>query len=201
VNPRADTANRIVLAVLGLLLVAGAGAGLAAGLGAWGSVPADRPILDPRLRDFSERHGWLWAVVAAAGLVVAGLACRWLGGQLHTDRVRILELESDPRTGETTIPTSALTDAVATEIAGYRGVRHVTARTIGTAAHPRTVLHVELADRAPIGEVRRRIDDEAIAHLRTALQDPGLPVQLELAVAPLTRGRPATPYRPAREPL
>ena len=200
-NPRADIANRIALAVLGLLLVAAAGAGLAAGLGAWASVPADRPVLDPGLRDFAERNSWLWAVVAAAGLVLAVLACRCLVVQMRTDRVRVLELEADPRTGYTTIPTRVLTDAVATEIAGYRGVRRVTARTIGTAAHPRIVLHVELADRAPIGEVRRRIDGEAIAHVRTALQDPGLPVQLELAVAPLTRGRPATSFRPAREPL
>jgi hypothetical protein len=63
------------------------------------------------------------------------------------------------------------------------------------------VLHVDLADRASLGEVRRRVADEAIAHLRTALRDDGLPVQLELAVAPLRRGRPATPYRPVREPL
>jgi hypothetical protein len=200
VNPRADTANRIALAALGLLLIIGAGAGLALGLGAWGPAVADRPVLDPALRDLAGRSGWLWAAIAAAGLVVAALACRWLVVQLRTDRVRVLELESDPRTGDTTIPASALTDAVATEISGYRGVRRVGARIIGTAAYPRVVLHVDLADRAPIGEVRRRIGDEAIAHLRAALQDPGLPVQLELAVSPLTRGRPATPYRPAREP-
>jgi hypothetical protein len=201
VNPRADTANRIVLAAVGLLLVAGAGAGLAAGEGVWGSAAAGRPVLDPALRDLAERNGWLWAVVAAAGLVVAAFACRWLIAGLRTDRIRVLELESDPRTGTTTIPASALTDAVAAEISGYRGVRKATARTIGTAASPRVVLHVDLADRAPIGEVRRRIDDDAIAHLRAALRDDGLPVQLELAVAPLTRGRPATPYRPVREPL
>jgi hypothetical protein len=201
VNPRADTPNRIVLAVVGLLLLAGAGAGLAAGSGVWGSAAAHRPVLDPALRDVAERHSWLWAAVAAAGLVVAGLACRRLIAGLHTDRIRVLELESDPRTGTTTIPASALTDAVAAEISGYRGVRRATARAIGSAARPRVVLHVDLADRASIGEVRRRIDDDAIAHLRTALGDDGLPVELELAVAPLTRGRPATSHRPAREPL
>jgi hypothetical protein len=199
VNPRADTANRITLAALGLLLIAGAGAGLAAGLGAWGA--AHRPVLDPPLRDFVAHHSWIWAVVAASGLAVTALACRWLAAQLRSDRVRVLTLESDPRTGDTTIPTSALTDAVVAEISGYRGVRRATGRAIGTAARFRVVLHVDLADRAPIGDVRRRIDHDAIAHLRTALQDPALPVQLELAIAPVTRGRPATPYRPARQPL
>ena len=200
-NPRADTANRITLAALGLLLIAGAGAGLAAGLGAWGPRAAERPVLDPMLRDFVDHHSWIWAVAAAAGLAVAALACRWLAAQLRSDRVRVLELESDPRTGETTIPTSAVTDAVVAEISDYRGVRRVTGRIVGTAARFRVVLHVDLADRAPIGEVRRRIDHDAIAHLRTALQDPALPVQLELSVAPVTRGRPATPHRPARQPL
>ena len=199
-NPRADTVDRIVLAVLGLLLGAGAGAGLAAGLGVWGSDVAHRPVLDPTVRDFADHTGWLWAAVAATGVLVAVLACRALITQLRTDRVRVLQLEPDSRTGSTTIPTSAFTDAVAAEISGYRGVRRATARTVGTAARPRVVLHVDLSDRAPLGEVRRRIDADAIAHLRAALHDPGLPVQLELAVAPLTRGRPATPYRPAREP-
>jgi hypothetical protein len=201
VNPRADTPNRIVLAVVGLLLVAAAGAGLAAGQGVWGPEVARQPLLDPALQDVAERHTWLWGAIAVTGLLVAGSACRWLAVQLHTGRIRVLDLESDPRTGTTTMPASALTDAVAAEISGYRGVRRVTARAIGTAARPRVVLHVDLADRASLGEVRRRVADEAIAHLRTALRDDGLPVQLELAVAPLRRGRPATPYRPVREPL
>lgn len=200
-NPRVDTANRLVLAALGLLLLGAAGAGLAAGLGTWGSGLAQRPVLDPALRDAVDRHGWLWAVAAAAGLVLAALACRGLLAQLRTDRIRVLELESDPRAGETTIPAAVLTDAVANEISGYRGVRRITARMIGTAGLPRVVLHVDLADRAPIGEVRERIDGEAIPHLRAALRDPGLPVQLEIVIAPVRGGRPATRYRPAREPL
>jgi hypothetical protein len=201
VNPRADTTDRIVLAAVGLLLATGAGVGLATGLGAWGSEAAHRPVLDPTLREFTDRNGWLWAVAAATGLLVAALACRWLVVQLRSDRVRVLELESDPRTGDTTIPTSVLTDAVVSEISGYRGVRRVSGRTIGTTARFRVVLRVDLADRVPLGDVRRRIDHDAIAHLRTALQDPALPVRLELTVAPVIRGRPATPYRPAREPL
>jgi hypothetical protein len=201
VNPRADTANRIALAALGLLLVAGAGAGLAAGLGVWGSDVAHRPVLDPALRDFADRNSWLGVVVVGTGLLITVLACRWLLVQLHTDRIHVLELESDPRTGATTISASALTDAVTTEISGYRGVRSATARAIGPAARPRVIVHVDLADRASIGGVRQRVDDNAIAHLRTALRDAELPVQLELTIAPLTGGRPATPYRPAREPL
>src|SRR5664280_1420383 len=51
--------------------------------------------------------------------------------QVGTDRVRELDLERNTGAGATTVSTSAVTDAVTTEMAGYRGVERTSARLIG----------------------------------------------------------------------
>ena len=51
--------------------------------------------------------------------------------QVGTDRVRELDLEPNTGAGATTVSTSAVTDAVTTEMAGYRGVERTSARLTG----------------------------------------------------------------------
>lgn len=173
---RVDTANRTVLALLGLLLLGGGAVGLAAGFGVFGDPP---PVLPGSARRFEDGQPWFWWAVAAVCLVVALLALRWLLAQLHSDRVGRLDLTRDDREGRTVVHAGALTDAVEQEAQALRGVVGASARLVEGRARTLT-LAVELADHADVADVRRVLEDRVVAHARQAVDDPDLPVDIEL---------------------
>lgn len=184
-NPRADRGNRAVLIVIGLLLTAAGGLGLALSYGAFGDGRARQPVLTPATRDFVHRnHGWFWLAVAAAAVVLGLLALRWLLTQTGTDRVRQLPLEPDTRAGSTTLAANALTAAVSGEIESYHGVRQAGARLLHDPRRPDLILSVAVNDRADLAALRRRIEEEAITHARHAVGRDVLPVRLQLRLAP-----------------
>ena len=100
-----------------------------------------------------------------------------------TDRVRELDLERNTGAGATTVSTSAVTDTVTTEIAGYRGVERTSARLIGDQDSLDLVLTVTINDRGDLDAVRRRIEEHAVSHTRQALGRSQLPVQLHVQLA------------------
>ena len=173
---RVDTANRTVLALLGLLLLGGGAVGLAAGFGVFGDPQSALP--EPARR-FEDQQPWFWWAVAGGCLLVALLALRWLLAQLHTDRIGRLDLTRDDREGRTVVHAGALTDAVEEEARSLRGVVGASARLVEDRARTLT-LAVELADHADVAEVRRGIEDRVVAHARQAVDDPELPVDVEL---------------------
>jgi hypothetical protein len=173
---RVDTANRTVLTLLSLLLLGGGGVGLAASSGAFGDPP---PVLPEAARTFEDDQPWFWWAVAGVCLLIALLALRWLLAQLHTDRVSRLDLTRDDREGRTVVHAGALTDAVETEAQSFRGVVGASARLVEDRARTLRVA-VELADYADVAEVRRVLEDRVVAHARQAVDDPDLPVDLEL---------------------
>ncbi|WP_245820825.1 alkaline shock response membrane anchor protein AmaP [Geodermatophilus pulveris] len=170
-----DTANRTVLALLGLLLLGGGGVGLAAGFGAFGDPP---PVLPEQVRGLAGEP-WFWWAVAGGCLLVALLALRWLLAQLHTTRVSRLDLTRDDRDGRTVVHAGALTDAVEAEARSLRGVLGASARLVEDRVRTLRVA-VELADHADVAEVRRVLEDRVVAHARQAVDDPDLPVDVEL---------------------
>jgi hypothetical protein len=181
--PGTRRANRAVLALLGLVLLAAGSAGAAAGFGAFGRRVRTGAVLDPDLRAWVAGHGWSWAAVAAAGVLVALLALRWLLAQGGTALVGTLELEPDPGAGGTALPGRVVAGAVAAEVRSYRGVRTATADLLGRPAAPRLLVRAALDPAGDPVEVRRRIETEAVAHVRAALERPDLPVRLELRLA------------------
>ena len=176
-SSRVNGVNRTVITLLGLVLLAAAGLGLAYSFGAFGD--GEHPLVPQEMRDFAQDQPWLWWAVAGGCLLIALLALRWLLAQLHTDRVSRLDLTTDDRDGLTTLHAGALTDAVETETEQLRGV-------VGASAHlrdrrgRRLVLNVDLAEYADIAEVRSAVEDRVIAHARQAVDDPDLPVDVEL---------------------
>ena len=192
-NPNADRGNRLLLTLLALLLLAAGGLGLALGYGAFGSARARQPVLLPAVQQFLQRNAdWFWPVLAVVAVLLGLLALRWLLAQLGTDRIHDLSLERDTRTGSTTVHTSAVTDALTEEVEGYRGVQRSAARLVGDEVDPELVLAVTVDERTELGALRRRIEEQAVGHTRTALGMPGLPVQLQLRLA-APKGR--TPLR------
>lgn len=178
-SPRTRRVNRTALGSLGLAMLLGGGAGLAAGLGAFGDDVQHGSVLAGASR-FVADHRWLWAVIAATALVTVALAVLWLVSQVTTNRLGDLDLTDEPARGRTRMPTAAVSDAVRAEIERYPGVRRARARLV--SEHGRTVLllFAALDGRTNPGEVRGRIQDEAIGHARQALDNPGLPARIEL---------------------
>lgn len=182
-SPRTRRANRLTLAFLGLLIaVVGAG-GLLLGLGVLGSARKGQDLLSPQTRDFADRNaGWFWPVVGVVGLIIALLGLRWLIIQLRSNRLRSLDLVRDRTTGNTSIDTGAVCDALAEEIEAYDGVDAAGAQLIGTPSEPTLLVRVRLDGRGDLTDVRRTIETNGIPHLRQALDMPDLPARVELAL-------------------
>ncbi|HST49962.1 alkaline shock response membrane anchor protein AmaP [Jatrophihabitans sp.] len=180
----ADRTNRAMLILLALLLIAAGLFGALAGFGTFGSATRHGPLVSDQVSDYFGRHGdWLWPVIAAGAAIIALLSLRWLRALLlSTDRTGDLPLTGDRSAGRTTLAPAALADAVTGEISGYPGVRTVRARLIGDPLAPTLVIAATLEDGADLPGLRRRIEANPVRHARQALDDPDLPVRLDLTV-------------------
>ncbi|MEO6500652.1 MAG: alkaline shock response membrane anchor protein AmaP [Jatrophihabitantaceae bacterium] len=180
----ADRTNRTMLILFAIALIAAGATGALAGFGALGPVTQHGELPANRVGAFFGRHGdWLWPTIAAAALVIALLALRWLLALLFsTDRAGDLPLTGDRSAGRTTLSAAALTDAVAAEVDSYPGVHSARARLIGNAFAPTLVITATVEESADLPGLRRRIEANAVQHARQALDDPELPVRLDLTV-------------------
>jgi hypothetical protein len=176
---RANVVNRVVLTVLGLLLLAAGGLGLALSVGAFGESRADDPVLPEDVRTFPDGRPWFWWAVAGVLLLIAVLALLWLLTQLKTDRTTRLDLTTNARDGYTALHASALTNAVEDEALGIPGVTSVSA-IVREHRGKHLFLRVDLADSADIDGVRTRLENEVVAHLREGVGDTRFPVSIEL---------------------
>lgn len=175
--------DRFLLTLLGLLLTAGGVLALLVGLGVFGSRLRHKPVLDNSVSRFVGDNGqWLWPVIALVGLLLGYLALRWLIAQLRPTGVRDLQLEPQSTRGRTDLVGAAFTEAVTDDIGSYRGVAGASARLVGDELDPELRLRVQLDSRADLASLRRRIETDAIAHARQALDNPQLPVRLDLVV-------------------
>ena len=181
--PGTRRANRGILALIGLLLLIAGAAGIAAGAGLFGGTFKKKKVIDQDYRDWVAAHDWFWLAVAGGSILIALLALRWLLAQASTTRVSHLDVESDRTAGRTVLSGSAVTDAVTNEIKGYRGISGATAHLLGTRGAPTLLIHAGLDGRGDPAEIRRRIQTDAVAHARQALDKPDLPVRLELRLA------------------
>ena len=178
-SSRTDVINRVVLVVLGLLLLAAGGLGLALSVGAFGAWRATYPVLPREVSTFPDGRPWFWWAVAGVLLLIAILALLWLLTQFKSDRTTRLDRTTNARDGYTTLHASALTRAAEDEALRINGVTGVTA-TVHHHRGQHLSLRVKLADPADIGEVRTRLEGEVVAHLREATGDAHLPVTIEL---------------------
>ena len=180
----ADRTNRTVLVLLAVLMIAAGGAAGAASLGAFGSFTQHSTLLDNPTGHFAGAHGgWLWPVAAVAAAILVLLAFRWLIALLFsTDRSGDLLISPRGQSERTILAGLALTGAVLAEIESYRGVSSARARLLGDPADPRLVVTAALDENADFDALRQRIETEALAHARLAVQNMTLPARLDLTI-------------------
>ncbi|MCW2528444.1 MAG: hypothetical protein JWM76_3304 [Pseudonocardiales bacterium] len=181
----ADRTNRSMLVLLAVLLIAAGGLGAATSFGAFGKRLEHRHLSQNRVWTFFGQHGdWLWPVAGLIAMIIVVLALRWLRTLLFsTDRSGDLRIASAKGSGKTTLHPGAVSDAVVAEIKSYRGVQFARARLIGDPEEPDLVVLVTLEDTADLVALRHRIETGALTHARQALDNPDLPIQLDLAVS------------------
>lgn len=179
---RANVINRVVLSLLGLLLMAAGVLGLALSAGFFGARRASEPVLPQEVSTFPNGRPWFWWTVAAALLLLAALALLWLLAELKTDRTTRLDRTTNARDGYTTLHASALTHAIEDDALGITGVTGASAKVYENRGQ-HVFLRVELAGSADIAEVRTRLEDDVVAHLREGVGDSRFPVTIELRPA------------------
>lgn len=178
--------SRAGLILTGLILLAGAGTVLARGLDAFPAVlgRASVPLLSHAQTRYPDGHAWVWPAAAAAAAVIALLALWWLAAQTRTNAVRRLSLEPDRAHGVTVLPADAAAGAITDELESYPGILRVGAVLQGSPAAPRLQLSVTAEDRADPAVLLTRIENEALTHLRTALELDSIPTVLRIRFIP-----------------
>ncbi|MFA1547602.1 alkaline shock response membrane anchor protein AmaP [Actinomadura chokoriensis] len=172
--------NRTGLLLLGVILAAAGGAGLARGVGAFGDGRASAPVLTGQARRFADDHAWFWPAVAAVAVVLALLGLAWMLTQLRSSRLQGLSLEPDDEPGETRVEAKAITDALEAEIGEYPGVRRARALLIGSSKGAGLRLSIAYGQDADPAELRRRIQDDAVPRLCAALERESIPTVVRL---------------------
>jgi hypothetical protein len=187
----ADRTNRSALILLGTLLLAAGVGGILASFGVFSKTITTKPLFDNAISRFIGRHGeWLWWVVALICLLLLLLILRWILALIaSTDRAGDLTVPGERRHGATTIRDGAIITAITTEIDTFRGVASSKARLIGDAADPTLVITVTALRDTDIATLHDRLESQALSHVRQALDQPDLPIQLDLKVAGRTNAR------------
>jgi hypothetical protein len=180
-SARVGAANRTLLALIGLILLAAGVLGLARAAGAFGRQRASERVLTTAVRSFPDRHAWFWWAVAGAAVIIALLAIKWLMTQLGTDRANRIDRTTNARDGYTVVHAGALAEAVEDDARSIPGVTSAAAYV----SHPLHVnLRVDLADDADIDTVRSTLESSTVRHVREALNQDDVPVRIELRPGP-----------------
>jgi hypothetical protein len=181
----ADRTNRVVLALFGLVLAAAGAGALLAGADLLGDGLPSSSLLDNSSAAYIGRNGdWFWPVLAVAALILALLAIWWLSKIIaSTNRIGHIDLPArPPAAAHTSLVAGALTEAVAREIEGYRGVGSVRVALVGPVEAPMLAMAVNASRGADLAALRDRIETGALANARRVLENPHLPATVDIGL-------------------
>jgi hypothetical protein len=179
---RTARVSRTGLVIIGLILLLGAGAVLARSLNASTPVLGNphAPLLTHGQVQYPTKNSWVWPVVAAASFLIAVLALWWMAAQTRTRAVRRMPLELDRVHGTTALRADAATGAMTDELESHPSIRAADALLHGSSTTPGLRLGVTAENRADPRLVRAEIENEALPHLRGALELDKIPTVVRL---------------------
>ncbi|MEU8959634.1 alkaline shock response membrane anchor protein AmaP [Streptomyces sp. NPDC048518] len=178
------TVNRIVLALVGLVLLVLGGSVLAVGLGAsppswWIHDGRHDVLLSAADRTRWRDEGWFWPAVIAALAVCLLLALWWLSAQLR--RRRLAEVLVATGDGEgASLRGRAMENVLAREAETLDGVDRAQAILTGRRGTPRARVQLVLEPHAAPADTLHRLSDETLAHARDSAGLDGLPTTVRL---------------------
>ncbi|MEV8533194.1 alkaline shock response membrane anchor protein AmaP [Streptomyces sp. NPDC051211] len=194
---RQSAANRILLALAGLVLLGGGLLILAGGLDLYRrrhlTPPDGWPLTTPHtvLLSAADRtrwtdEGWWWPVVIAALAVIVLLALWWLLAQLRRTRPGHMPIGTPPTDG-VELRDHALSDAIAADARQLPGVQHARVQLAGRSNHPEARITLTLAPDSEPGPVLQALCDGPLERARQATGWTQLPTQARLQI---TRHKP-----------
>ena len=173
--------NRVLLALLGVVVLAAGGFGLAVHFGEMILVKPTASVLPHQGRPPT----LVFYLVAGVAILIGLLCLRWLASQLAVrPRARTWQLEPDPGRGRTELGTGVAVAPFAEEVTGYPGVRAVRAALTGTHRDPALAVTISAATDADLTAIRARLATEGLPRLCEALDLAGLPATVEFRVPP-----------------
>jgi hypothetical protein len=181
------TANRALLALVGLVLLALGGAVLAVGLGAnppsWWLHQGPHDVLLTR-HERTRWHGanWWWPAVIAALALVLLLALWWLSAVLR--RHRLSEVLVDTGDGEEALLRGrAMADVMAEEAGTMDGVEQADVGLTGRPGQPQARVRLLLGAHAAPADTLHRLTTGALAVARDSARLERLPALVQLRAA------------------
>ncbi len=176
--------NRILLALVGLVLLALGGSVLAVGLGAtppswWIHQGKHDVLLTRHERTRWQGAGWWWPTVIAALALALLLSLWWLSAVLR--RRRLAEVLVDTGDGEEAVLRGrAVEDVLAGAVTALDGVEQANVTLTGQRAHPGARMRLWLGSHAAPGDTLHRLTTEALAEARDSARLDRLPATVEL---------------------
>ncbi len=186
--------NRVVLALIGVVLLGGGSLALAGGLDLYRRWNLPRPTrwLPTGPRDalgFRARHSgfttwpWAWPVTLTALTLVVLLGLVWLLRQLPSSGPRRALVGGPAATGPVWVRGTAVTQVIRDQTLAVPGVQHARVHLTGPSTHPRLHLTVALIPTACPREVLAALQSGPIHHAQLSTGWTHLPVEIRLSIA------------------
>ncbi|WP_330457021.1 alkaline shock response membrane anchor protein AmaP [Streptomyces sp. NBC_00820] len=181
---RGGTVNRVLLALVGLLLLALGGSVLAVGLGAppphwWIHSGPHDALLSAAERTRWRNAGWWWPAVIAGLAVLVLLALWWLASVLRRHRTAELLIDTGDG-GSALLRGRTLEAAVAEDAARRQGVASATVVLTGRRTAPRARAWLRLEPDAAPEAALTDFTTHALAHARESAGLASLPTEVRL---------------------
>jgi hypothetical protein len=181
---RRGMVNRVLLALVGLVLLAAGGAVLAVGLGApspswWIHTGPHDVLLSRSERTHWRGAGWWWPAVIAVLALVLLHALWWLATALR--RRRLTEVVVDTGDGASALLRGrALESALAEDAVRQEGVAHAEILLHGSRTAPRAQVWLHLEPYVDPAKVLHEFATQTLAHARESAGLAALPAHVHL---------------------
>jgi hypothetical protein len=178
------TVNRVLLALVGLVLLALGGSVLAVGLGAtppswWIHQGKNDVLLTRHERTRWQGTDWWWPTVIAALALALLLGLWWLFAVLR--RRRLSEVLIDIGDGEEALLRGrAMEEVLVGAASAMDGVEHADVALTGRRGRPGTRVRLRLGAHAVPGDTLYRLTTDALAVARDSARLPHLPAMVQL---------------------